>query len=465
MSTDAIVMNTNATNMDELVLNDPRHSQCFRFVRADYVAAQSCIELVYAFDHGPELIERIVVPGAPLVLAPQRQLALQKALQILHWIAGVSYYKAGVPPRLKIENGGLNRQSEKFLHDVYTHGLAEFAHQNHLDLSARIHFETELTQENTATSLGLKSRALVPIGGGKDSLVSIESLRQSGLDQTLVWVGNSALIEACARRTQLPYINITRQISPYLFELNKRGAFNGHIPVTAINSAILLCAAILLDFNSIIFSNERSADAATLHQDGRAVNHQWSKSFAFEKQFHDLIHAQISTELHYFSLLRPFSELAITKQFAGLRQYHRFFSSCNRNFRILGDKPTERWCGVCPKCHFVFLALAPFLPKPQLVSIFGRNLLDDPQAEIGFDSLLEFHRDKPFECVGEGVESRAAMAVLANRADWREDYFVQRFIRVISTEISPPPSIESLLKPLGEHCIPSYLQSVIDAFV
>src|SRR5690606_14575399 len=149
--------------------------------------------------------------------------------------------------------------------------------------------------------------------------------------------------------------------------------WNGHIPVTAINSAILVVAAVLYGFDAIVFSNERSASSATLEYDGREINHQWSKGWAFEAAFDDLVRASVAADLHYHSLLRPLSELAVAARFARERRYDDVFSSCNRNFRLRGPRPTDRWCGQCPKCHFVFLALAVFMPKPRLLAIFGRN--------------------------------------------------------------------------------------------
>jgi hypothetical protein len=83
----------------------------------------------------------------------------------------------------------------------------------------------------------------------------------------------------------------------------------------------------------------------------------------------------------------------------------------------------------------VFLALAPFLAKPRLVSIFGRNLLDDDALAGAFDALLEYKDHKPFECVGEGAEARAALASLAERPEWREDALVSRFRREIAPRI------------------------------
>ncbi|MHB1993531.1 MAG: endonuclease domain-containing protein, partial [Metallibacterium scheffleri] len=163
-------------------------------------------------------------------------------------------------------------------------------------------------------------------------------------------------------------------------------------------------------------------------------------------------------DLHYCSLLRPWSELAVTRAFARLPQYFGVFSSCNRNFRILGPKPSDRWCGQCPKCHFVFLALAPFLPKPRLLAIFGRNLLDDETQTAGFDALLEYGEHKPFECVGEGAEARAAMAALAQRPEWREDAVVARFRNAILAQLDAGAlALEPWLMPQGAHGVPARL--------
>jgi hypothetical protein len=315
-----------------------------------------------------------------------------------------------------------------------------------------------------APTLELPRRALVPIGGGKDSLVSVEMLRAAGEPATAVWIGNSDLIRACAERTGLPLLNLRREVSPALFELNRKGALNGHVPVTAINSAILVLAALLYGYDSIVFSNERSASSATLHDGDHAVNHQWSKGFAFERLLGDWLHAHVAANLDYFSLLRPLSELAVTRRFARLGEYHEVFSSCNRNFKIIGARPTARWCGQCPKCHFVFLALAPFVPKPQLTAIFGRNLLDDQSLIAGFDALLEWHAHKPFECVGEALESRAAMAALAARAEWREDAIVARFRSTILPALDARElALEPLLQVDGEHRIPDRLRGALDA--
>lgn len=460
-----------------MIAADPRHAKAFRFVHRNYAA--NVVSLVYAFDDGPELVERIAFPDAP-PLAPDRVAVFDAALDLLHLIAGISYYKAGVPADIRVESTTLDAPTATFLDALYLHGLGEFAYHNKLDLRGRIKFPVGTAEaampfegkgQSIATSAApttsgvvLPRRTLVPIGGGKDSLVSVEILKGAGEDATAVWVGDSPLIAACAERTGLPMLNIRRQLSPLLFEYNKHGAYNGHIPVTAINSAILVVAAIVYGHDAIAFSNERSASSATLEYDGQAVNHQWSKSWVFEHAFRALLKSLVSADLDYFSLLRPLSELAVAERFARTSRYDDVFSSCNRNFRILGPKPADRWCGRCPKCHFVFLALAPFMPKPRLLSIFGRNLLDDPTLASAFDSLMEYRDHKPFECVGEGIESRAAMNALARRAEWREDAIVARFAEEIAPRLDPRElAVEPLLVPAGEHAVPSRLLPIVDA--
>ena len=462
----------------------------FRFARCDFDPQTGIAQLAYAFDDGPELVETVVVPGAPFVLDAARAAAAERALRLLHLVAGVSYYKAAVPREIRIDGYAIDAGTAALLESLYLHGLGEFAYRNGLDLHGRIRFPVDVLPPSHAgegrgggeasrppsalrapspagggragshdlRGHSLQGRALVAIGGGKDSLVSIEALRDLGVEQTVTWIGGSQLIAACAARTGLPTLNISRQLAPQLFEYNRQGAWNGHIPVTAVNSAILVFAAVLLGVDQVVFSNERSASYGSIIPGTGEVNHQWSKGWEFESAFGDHVQRHLAADLRYYSLLRPLSELAVARQFAKQDRYDAWFSSCNRNFHLLGERPAARWCGVCPKCHFVFLALAPFMPKPRLTAIFGRNLLDDPAQAAGYDALLEFQDHKPFECVGEGRESRAAMAALAQRPEWREDVLVERFAREIAPQLDPAElRIEPLFAIEGEHRIPPAL--------
>jgi hypothetical protein len=443
--------------MSETAFN--RHAiSRFHFKACAFDVASGIATLDYAFDDGAVFSERISFPGAPFALTPERHQAVHAALRTLHLIAGVSYYKAAAPETLIIDSYAIDAETAAFLNRVYENGLGEFAYRNGLNLRGKIHFPYQNESIEAAPLAGLQPHALVAIGGGKDSLVSIESLRRLGMAQTVTWIGSAPLIRSCAERTGLPLFNITRTLAPELFAMNKQGALNGHIPVTAVNSAILTLAALLLGSDQVVFSNERSASYGSLIEGTGEVNHQWSKGWDFERDFASHVKTRIAADLNYYSLLRPFSELAVARQFAKSDFYDAHFSSCNRNFHILGERPTQRWCGVCPKCHFVFLALAPFMPKPRLMAIFGRNLLDEKEQAAGFDALLEYKDHKPFECVGEGRESRAAMAALARSPSWREDALVRRFTQEILPQLDASElAIAPLLQPDSEHAIPPHI--------
>jgi hypothetical protein len=451
--------------------------RAFRFTDCRFDPATGEARLGYAFDDGPVMEEVVVFPGAPFALDEARAGAVARALRLLHLVAGVSYYKAAVPPEIVIEGEGIDAATAALLTSVYEYGLGEFAYRNGLQLRGKIRFPAspvgapsgakllgeqpsrlKALLQGRAPAVGLRRHAVVAIGGGKDSLVSIEALRALGIEQTVAWIGGSPLIRACAERTGLPLLNITRTLPPRLFEINRQGALNGHIPVTAVNSAILALAALLQGHDQVVFSNERSASYGSLIPGTGEVNHQWSKGWDFERDFAAYLRSHVAADLRYYSLLRPFSELAVARQFARLDRYDQHFSSCNRNFHILGERPAQRWCGVCPKCHFVFLALAPFMPKPRLMTIFGRNLLDEPEQAPGYDALLEFRDHKPFECVGEGRESRAAMDALADSPAWREDALVKRYAREIRPQLAPEErGLAPLLEASDDHGIPDEL--------
>jgi len=436
--------------------------KAFRFVRHDFDTQTGLASLAYAFDDGEALVETVQFPGAPFNLSTQQKTAAEQALKLLHLIAGVSYYKAAVPPEIRIESGSIDAGTAEFLQMLYENGLGEFAYRNGLNLRGKIQFPHSAETKAVAGNAGLKQHALVAIGGGKDSLVSIEALRAAGINQTVSWIGSSPLIKACAERTGLPLLNIERKLPLALFEINKQGALNGHIPVTAVNSAILVMAAVLNQSNQVVFSNERSASYGSIIPGTGEVNHQWSKGWAFEQAFAAQVKKYVASDLNYYSLLRPFSELAVARAFANIDRYDAHFSSCNRNFHILGEKPAQRWCGVCPKCHFVFLAFAPFMPKPRLLNIFGRNLLDEIEQIAGFDALMEYQDHKPFECVGEGKESRAAMNLLAASASWREDAIVARFVREIKPMLNAEElAIAPLMQADEQHGIPPTVWSVL----
>lgn len=436
---------------------NPREAHWFQFTRCDFDPVEATVRLVYRFDNGPELTERIRFPYAPWPPEPSRQAAFERALRILHLVAGVSYYKAGLSPEIRFTEHQIDAELAAFLTELYVQGLAELAYLNQIDLRGRIKFPGTGSPPDSIALL-LPERALVAMGGGKDSLVGLRLLQDAGIEVQAVCVGESTLIGDTVKAAGLPLLRIERTLAPELVEMNRAGAWNGHVPVTAINSAILLCASILYGFSYVVFSNERSADEATLNlPDGTAVNHQYSKNSAFETSLRELITSHVSMDIEYFSILRPFSELEIVRRFSELTEFHPVYSSCNRNFHIDGSRIEGRWCLDCPKCRFAALSLALFLSPGRVVEIMGGDLLDQNDQIEGFRELCSLDREKPFECVGETGESRAAMVALAASTGWRNHAVVSALTSRL--EQVSVPELADLLAPSRNHSIPAPILS------
>ncbi|MDT8320464.1 MAG: endonuclease domain-containing protein [Xanthomonadales bacterium] len=450
--------------MKTAVYPDPRQARRFHFTDCGYDALTGVAHLGYRFDEGPELVETITFPHAPWPPDASRQAAFQRALELLHAIAGVSYYKAGLAPEIRFGHPEAVAGLGGFLQELYVQGLAEFAHLNNLDVAARVNFPQRDAPvfSARARSLLLPSRALVAMGGGKDSLVGLDLMRRAGFEVMPICVGRSGLISETVRATGLPLIRIGRELAPELSVLNAAGAWNGHVPVTAINSAILLCAAVLYGFSYVVFSNERSADEVTLTRpDGAPVNHQYSKSSAFEASFRRVIAERVSADVEYFSILRPFSELGIVRRFSEMSDFHFVYSSCNRNFHLAGPRVEGRWCRDCPKCRFAALSLALFLSPAEVSAIQGADLLDDPGQADGFRALCGLGRDKPFECVGEIGECRAALGALGVNDAWRGHAVILELLpELAGWEV---PTLQCLLRPGGEHFIPEAVAAGLQA--
>lgn len=428
-------------------------SQSFEFAGHVWNAATGELRLDYRLD-GLVLSERFEFP-LPEQPRPVPADALDAALRLLHWVAGISYWKAGCPKQLTFSGSRPGLEQADWLNTLYREGLAEFAWHNGL---APQHFEVFRgagIPVAEAASAGLDGPCLVPMGGGKDSLVAWSRLEQRGMSPVSAQVGSARLIQQVAERAGGRHLVVARRIDPALSTLNAAGAWNGHVPITAINAAALIVLALLHGFQAVVFANERSADEATLvDAQGRAVNHQFAKSLQFERMLDAWVRRWIARDLRVFSLLRRDRELGVCREFAALARFHDVFSSCNRNFHQDGPR-TERWCGRCPKCHFVFLGLAPFMSADQLVRIFGADLLADPEQTAGFRALLALDGQKPFECVGEAAEARAAIRALSGRREW-QDHAV---VRSLTAELAgvEVPELEALCQPGGPHLIPGNL--------
>jgi hypothetical protein len=395
--------------------------------------------------------------------------AVAEAARLVFLLAGVSYYKTAATPVIDLGQTAVTDAERRFLLSFYLDGLGEFAYRNDLDLSGLVIDGPVLNRpERSAPALADAAapaapvRPLVPFGGGIDSIVTVEHVRQRSAAKLFIMSrpgDRFDAIEAPAAVTGLPIVRAGREIDPQLFRSAELGFRNGHVPVTGILSAIAVMAAVLDGRDAVIMSNEWSASIPTLEVAGRPVNHQYSKSATFEAAFRSVLAGSLGDRLSYFSALRPFTELWVAQRFAELTQYHDSFRSCNRAFQLDPARRLDHWCGRCDKCCFIDLILAPFLPAAELSAIFGgREPLADPDPaqslEGKFRALLGTLPDsKPFECVGEIGECRAAALLAAARPDRAGPGLLARLAAEVA-RLPDLPAADELLRPIGDHFIP-----------
>jgi UDP-N-acetyl-alpha-D-muramoyl-L-alanyl-L-glutamate epimerase len=443
---------------------DPTAFERFRFLARE-LDARGRVTLRYALDEDIHFVEEFDLPVQGELSLAQRE-RVDGLLALLHWVAGVSYFKTAAPPLIACETGPPAPAVAALLEALYSEGLGEFAYSNGLAALPRPHFPSGPAVRDRAPVSGrAPARALVPIGGGKDSAVALEIIRRSGCELELFSIGDAEPIVRTVAASGLPHLLARRRLDPGLAQLNRAGALNGHIPITAIVSCVALLSAALNGFDTVVMANERSASAGNLSWDGVEVNHQFSKGLRAERLLSEAV-AEVAPELQVFSILRPASELAIARAFARMERYHAAFTSCNAIFRIDPALRAASWCCDCPKCRFVFLALAPFSSPEHLREVFGRDLLQDERQLEGFALLTATGGHKPFECVGEESESIAAIRLLAADQRWSGHRVVRALVsEVLESAPAGKGDPREVLALSDEHDVPEALMADVRAIL
>ena len=332
----------------------------------------------------------------------------------------VSYWKAACSPRVRVEFGDLSDDQIAWWKKLYYHGLGEFFYTNGVDtdINRFMNIETAgIEKKRTISADKQLSGCMIPVGGGKDSIVSLHVLSRYGhTDDNMCFMmnhRNSAFASAmlAGYRPEKIY-RPKRTLDRTIVELNKQGFLNGHTPLSALIAFAASLSAYVCGKKYVVLSNESSANEASVA--GSDVNHQYSKSFEFESDFAEYLKKYIPCGVSYFSLLRPLSEIQIAAIFAGLKEYHPVFRSCNA-----GNAGTkfDTWCLECSKCLFVTMILSPFLTDDEIKDIFRINLLNSKNEKMKtyFEQLIGLHESKPFECVGSVDEVNFAMCLAISK--------------------------------------------------
>lgn len=350
---------------------------------------------------------------APKLSIPLSQIPEQQAIENFVFHLGlielISYWKAACPPEIVINPGNLSPEQIQWWQDLFKYGLGEFYYQNNIDFTAKDFLTIKCSNQETIPQASISTEHagnLIMVGGGKDSTVTLEILKQSQRRRgTFVLNPIRASLDSIKIAGYEPPIVVKRTIDSQLIALNKAGYLNGHTPFSAYLAFLGTFIAALYGYENIIASNESSAEEQNTIFHQLKVNHQYSKSFRFEKLFRQYCAKYLTPKVSYFSFLRPLLDLQISSIFSRLNSQHLSFRSCNVNQR------KDSWCKQCPKCAFVYLSLFPFLSYEQTLAIFGEDLYYKFELEEDLKALAGIGDHKPFECVGTIEESRLALAM------------------------------------------------------
>lgn len=356
----------------------------------------------------------------------------------LHIALWISYYKSFPTEKLFIKSWFLDSNQKEFWQKFYKNWLWEFLYTNKISPQNLFHFENLSNKIFEKIDFSLSEKSFIPLGWWKDSLVSIDLYEKNNLDFDLIvfWKTDS-IKQNCASIIWKDILLIKRKISPSLLELNALWNYNWHVPITWIIAFTLLFVCYLYDYKYIVLSNEKSANSWNTFWEWLDINHQWSKSLDFERDFKKYIEIYLSSDIKYFSLLRWWYELKIAKYFAeNNKKYFWVFSSCNNNFKIDENKRLKQtiWCNSCPKCAFVFAILRPYLSENEIISIFWEDLFLKNDLTQTYMELLGYDSIKPFECVWETEEVVLAFYESLKFYDWKTSEILEIFRKNILTK-------------------------------
>jgi len=390
----------------------------FHYLKHEFQVKENCVYMQFFF----QTEELIFTPKMTLRLGKYAQNMHKNEMEGLIFNIGlielVSYWKTTCSPQIVLHSYTLDEMQQSWWKKLYYKGLGEFFYQNGIECSLHDFVQFSFAEEAKSyfllhfNKIATTKKVIVPLGGGKDSVVTLEELRRKQEVIPFIINPRGATLD-CARVAGFVVLDeiviLEREIDANLLIYNKQGFLNGHTPFSAMLAFYTLLVSYGTGAREIALSNEASANEATVL--GTEVNHQYSKSLEFERDFQQYVTHYMGNCAHYYSYLRSFLELQIAEKFAQYPQYFSVFRSCNA-----GSKE-NKWCCNCPKCLFAYIILAPFIDKNTRLQIFGEDLLNKSEMKYFFNQLTGKETTKPFECVGTIEEVTAALKMLDNEKE------------------------------------------------
>ncbi len=389
--------------MDKVTSQRRKHQQ-FSYESFNYVKDANDLKISFVFKISPDIIfnPRIIIQNldANIFLRTEKAV-IENFIFNLGLIEMFSYWKSTCSPNIEIKAGSLDEKQCKWWKNLLLNGMGEFFYQNSINFKEDnfVSIKTAGKANHKKDKNKHKDRYLVMNSGGRDSVVSLELLKSLKKEVSIFMLNpNRASIAVADTSGVSNRIIVKREIDKKLLDLNQNGYLNGHTPFSAYLAFLSCLCALLFDYKYIFSSNERSANEENVEFQAEKINHQYSKSFEFEKSFRNYVREYLAGDICYLSLLRPLYEIQISKLFAKQDKYFKVFRSCNRG------ASTNSWCRKCPKCLSIYISLYPFIDENKLIEIFGLDLYEKNNLKDLLLHITGVIKPKPFECVGTYYE-------------------------------------------------------------
>ncbi len=413
------------------------------------------VDFTYTSNHGSD--KHNFTESYNFGVALPDSLEVFRLLRALHLVAGISYYKTFVNSDIEHPYAMSTREAG-FWNNIFKNGLGEFLYVNKIDPAKLAVFgPQEGADTKNTTRIALEQKALLGIGGGKDSIVAGELLKAIGVPVTGFVLGTgdaTGQTKQVAKTMKIDLLSVARTLDKTLLTVQQQpDAYRGHVPISVFFALVGCLLAVATKKAHVIVANESSASIPRAHWADTDVNHQYSKSFAFEQLMQNYLHDHVSQDLWYFSAIRPLSSVAIAKIFAGYPDYFTNFTSDNYAFRVDASKrPNDRWSLESPKSLSSYILLSAWLNKNQLVKIFGRDLLDMPRLEPMFFGLTGIEGDQPLDCVGTPSELRASLGQAYQNGTCKDSILMLTGLHcdIIDKDKLLQPTVEHFLKTSAE---------------
>ncbi len=375
------------------------------------------LEFNYSFDDALHFTEVLEWPEGTVL--PDSEV-FNNVANLYHILAGTSYYKLYPTKELKLKNGNLDRAQADFFEDVYRQGFGEYLYVNQLNPNIIGRF-VDVKEEvlPTATKYDGKG-AVVMVGGGKDSLVTIDLLKKGGKDFSTFRVNSSTWVDRQLEKIGAPNSTVKRLLDSKLVRNEFQDSLNGHVPVTAMVSTAAVLDAVINGRSTIVASSEASSDIPNVEYAGMQINHQFSKSLELETKYANYLKEYVGSTFVYFSLLRPWTMLKIVEYFSNniFDEYSGLWSSSNDNFKLGNNQTVPSWdVHYSPKTLSVFGLFAAFIKPEKLIPEMGGDYFEPDEFSKTWNELVGNVGVKPLECVADVDEMRLAIK-LAQENGW-----------------------------------------------